>query len=480
MQKSLTCCKILGILGILTLYLVPNTAFAGMILQKPPTQNLGLVGYWTMDGGDISGTSLTDKSGNGNTGTITGAVKTIGKIGQALDFNGSSQNVNAGSSSSLNVTGNITITAWIKARSYGGGSKGRIVDRSANTSGYDFQIENSAVSNGLTFIPDAANPVDNITSLANAVSLGKWYFVAVTYDTATAKIYVNGYLNNSKSLSRAIPSIASRDFYIGYRSDGIRSFNGSLDEVRVYNRVLSATEIGKLYNAGSAKIKIVAGKSTKINISQTDRLTEGLVGYWTFDGPDISGTAVTDKSGQGNSGTISGAIKTIGKIGQALNFNGNGDYVSLGTPAVLTSLTYPYAISMWFKTSTLNDGGILFSFDVTDANSDQTIVLSNAAINDQHISSGDKVIDVYPTIRNLSNGNWHHLVVERDSANATIMYVDGRNFSTSDTSGYSVNGLVIGARGTGTYPFNGSIDDVRIYNRALSADEISQLYNMGK
>jgi hypothetical protein len=80
------------ILLLLALFFLPHFASAGMIMQAPSSLGLssGLVGYWTMDDKNISGTTVTDKSGNGNNGTISGATKTAGKLGQALKFDGTS------------------------------------------------------------------------------------------------------------------------------------------------------------------------------------------------------------------------------------------------------------------------------------------------------------------------------------------------------------------------------------------------------
>jgi len=71
-------------------------------------------------------------------------------------------------------------------------------------------------------------------------------------------------------------------------------FNGTIDEVRIYDRALSQEEITRLYKMGGSKVEA----------SQTSKLTDGLVGSWSFDDPDIYGTTVVDRSGQGNNGTI--------------------------------------------------------------------------------------------------------------------------------------------------------------------------------
>ena len=127
------------------------------------------------------------------------------------------------------------------------------------------------------------------------------------------------------------------------------------NDFHVYNRALSASEVLQLYDMGSA------GHSTPreappgiVSTSCSSGLTCGLVGYWTFDGKDINGTAATttDRSGNGNTGTLVNMSATtspvVGKIGQALRFNGTSQYVNGGTGASL-NLTGNQSYSVWIK-----------------------------------------------------------------------------------------------------------------------------------
>ena len=121
-------------------------------------------------------------------------------------------------------------------------------------------------------------------------------------------------------------------------------FSGKLDEVRMYNRELSATEVAGLYQASGRKITV--------NSSQNSLVTDGLVGLWSFNGSDISGSTVIDKSGNGKNGTITGAAATIGKVGQAINFNGTSDSIDLGN--VYNGVK---SVTFWVKTEDTSDNG---------------------------------------------------------------------------------------------------------------------------
>src|SRR3989344_3577385 len=104
------------ILTVACFVLWSSDANAGVIVNRPLALGLenGLVGYWSFDGSAMGTTSAIDSSGNGNTGWLTnGPVREIGKIGQALEFDGSDDYVNAGNGSSINVVGNFTGSAWV-------------------------------------------------------------------------------------------------------------------------------------------------------------------------------------------------------------------------------------------------------------------------------------------------------------------------------------------------------------------------------
>src|SRR5690606_20679208 len=104
-----------------------------------------------------------------------------------------------------------------------------------------------------------------------------------------------------------------------------RYANGVIDEPRIYNRALSADEVKNLYDLGTPQT---------VNASQNSSMTSGLVGEWSFNGADISGTTAYDRSGSGNNGTLTnGPTPTFGKVGQALSFDGTDDYISVADPA---------------------------------------------------------------------------------------------------------------------------------------------------
>lgn len=211
------------------------------------------------------------------------------------------------------------------------------------------------------------------------------------------------------------------------------------------------------------------------NYSQENR----LVAYWDFD--EGSGNILYDKSGNDNYGEILGATFISGKSGYALEFNGVSDYIDLGSTSFLSGTT-EFTVSLWINISDYPTGWgeyRMFELGTYYGSSPNTILLyirydTNDSIflvnNDFPVTGG-----VVPL------NKWVHIVVTFKGGSSTKIYVDGvlKDTNTSFIPNYLNNGILptkIGGSEFGSrYYFKGAIDDVRIYNYALSADEIANL-----
>ncbi|MFA4957030.1 MAG: LamG-like jellyroll fold domain-containing protein [Candidatus Methanoperedens sp.] len=203
---------------------------------------------------------------------------------------------------------------------------------------------------------------------------------------------------------------------------------------------------------------------------------DGLVGEWLFDGD------AKDTSGNGNDGTIYGASFVDGKFGKALSFDGVNDYVDVPRSNNLDingKLLTDYTIELWFKTSCQNCG----IFSITQGSStppspahDRHIYLNNGNLC-QRIWN-NQVICTSGT--NYADSNWHHVAQHVQKGIGQKIYVDGvqKVAGTKDISDFNwADKIWIGYSGDASSGyFNGLIDEVRIYNRALSADEIKASY----
>ena len=195
------------------------------------------------------------------------------------------------------------------------------------------------------------------------------------------------------------------------------------------------------------------------------------------------GGVARDRSGNSNNGNLiniaTSTFYTLGKIGQGLNFDGNNDYVSTGN---ITLGTNSVTVSAWIYSSNFQHNGMIVT--KSPVNGDWALFVENGAASEG--SPGIKlrganssgIYASFPT-----NNKWHHVVGTIAGTTGTI-YVDGVQVSTGTVTAISNTTDIISigryAESGGGYYFSGKIDDVRVYNRAISATEVQQLYNLGK
>jgi hypothetical protein len=235
--------------------------------------NATLVGSWKMEEG--SGTTIVDASQYGNNGTTTGSpVWVTGKIGQALQLNGTSQYATVPNNGSLNPTNAITLAVWIKPELL---STQNILKKaiSGTTDGYELSLSNTGK---VFFRINQKTSADayRVNSLTSYPTDGNtWMHIAATYDGTTLKIYINGVLDASLSPA-APPAISSNTLSLGVgaQPDGTSKFKGAIDEAQVYNVALGAAEIANLATTSSSAMQVTYSRT-----SQSAELKEKLSIY---------------------------------------------------------------------------------------------------------------------------------------------------------------------------------------------------------
>src|SRR5579883_2280457 len=220
-----------------------GTSQSTSLTLQPSSTPAGLVSAYSFSEG--AGSTVSDSSGNGDTGTINGATWTsAGKYGSALSFNGTSSYVDLGNAASLQLTGSMTASAWVYATA-NPPDDGQIIAKSDYTNGW--QLKTTPDTGVRTFgfaISDGTTHVQRYSK--TVLSLNTWYYVTGVYNAAaqTLDIYVNGVLDDGV-LSGTVPAAqanAAQNALIGMRSGGFY-FNGTIDEVRVYNTALTQAAI---------------------------------------------------------------------------------------------------------------------------------------------------------------------------------------------------------------------------------------------
>jgi len=203
----------------------------------------------------------------------------------------------------------------------------------------------------------------------------------------------------------------------------------------------------------------------------TNTANAALVSHWEFD--EGSGNIAYD-SINGNNGNIYGATWTTGIIGGALDFDGVDDYVkTLNNIFTNAHLAAGATLSAWFKTDSSNYGY------VADDEGYLALGVNLYTHPNKLLGTADGGVHIYYSSSNVNDNLWHHVAIVWDGTNTSILYLDGvsESFGTSGppTPNIKNRPFTIGVHSTISAYLNGIIDDVRIYNHALSQSEIQAL-----
>ena len=235
-----------------------------------------------------------------------------------------------------------------------------------------------------------------------------------------------------------------------------------------------------------AKIALVGGLLCFMALPVLADLDDGLVAYYPFDG--------NANDGSGNDGTVNGATLTedrFGNVDSAYSFDGNNDYISVDDGSQF-NFTNSLSLSLWvnpgLSQSALSYAGLIDKSHSHNSNNDisKSWVVQQVSNHTNEFSFGFAVNNTGQAFGSasvlLEPNVWNHILVSKE--NGTIKYYkDGTLIATFDDSVSSIdtNGnlpLIIGSVNNWNRFFNGIIDDISIYNRALSEDEIKELYEL--
>ncbi len=436
----------------------PNTASEDTQVNAATctTPPAGMVSWWPADNNtrDIVGP---------NTGALQGnATFGIGKVGQAFDLDGSdltyvffpTAGIPAGSSPR-------TIDMWVKVRdatpnheifSYGEEfprqALGMDVDGTDTDGNVQLQLFDYA---------------EELNGVRTGVPLNQWMHIALTYDgNVTIKVYVNGSVKGTLPLGGPLATSTSNSgFVLGHFASGF--FNGLIDEVEVFNTALTDSDIANIYNAS------FAGKCRPCTTPPS-----GMVSWYPGENSaaDIFGP---------NDGTVQNVSYSAGKVGQAFTFNGSDGYISLANESAF-DFRFAVTVDAWIKTDQLASAEDWAPIVAKGDTAWRLHRYRNTNFAGFSINTGTTGYDVFGAT-NINDGQWHHLAGIFDG---TTIYVyvdgvlDGPNATLAvpgpiDTNDYEVrigNNSQIESRF-----WNGQIDEVEIFNTALSGTDIANIYN---
>jgi hypothetical protein len=471
---------------------------------------------------EASGT-LVDASGNEMSGAESGGATygVDGMLDTALSFDGGDDYVAIANfnSTKYGARTNFTVSSWVKKMETSSGWSNTYGSAQWNTgaSPGTNQWILSLTSNGADDVPGFSIEIGSTNyraGVADEMVLGDWYYLVGTYDGETSRFYVDGVeVGNNTS-----PSGEINDKNIELRiARGVSAsylVEGFYDEYSIWNRTLESTEILQIYDRqkgyyisnGTYTSRIVDAESsvTWTNMSWDENLPYGEPlpseqGVESFVGGanmtdnvmllhmDESSGNITDYSGMNNNGNVSGGVThgVEGRLGTALEFDGKNDFVTTTYDPLYNNFTF----GMWIKPSQLGNR------DEFASTSDGSTVSgwywhSNWDTNDvnklgMELSAGSWTNCDGVTIDSVVMDKWHYVLFTKSSESGVRMYYDGNltgNCTTATADIIDEQSTLYIGRGfpdANARYFNGSIDEVSLWNRTLTHEEVIDVYKRG-
>lgn len=422
----------------------------------------GLIAYYPFNG------NANDESGNGNNGVVHGAVLTQDRFGnnnKAYYFSSLNCGTYIGANiNTASIQNALTISFWVSR--IGAGCLGpRIMKFYAPSDGPGTVVFNwdNSTNPSVGFVTSSL--ISTFYSYNN-VSNNVWTHLCFTNDGTQAKLYQDGILLSQNPSSGTI-SLASNASFGRQTNSAYDALNGNLDDIRIYNRALTADEVTELYNL------------------DLPTLQTGLVAYYPFNGN------ANDESGNGNHATAFYTQNTPDRFGvpnSAFKFNGIDG--STGSTVVTNNTILnigqsQYTIHFWFKpdnisqiTSTLintnPDRGVGIGFNYETEPGYVAFWVGNA-------SGTWYALNQHGPKNNYQTGVWYSVTLTKIGTQYNF-YINGQFEKTTDVPqaasfNYNVKLQISGLNNLSEI-FAGDIDDIRIYNRALSSAEVTELYNL--
>lgn len=423
----------------------------------------------------------TDDSMGSNDGSCTGTAcpsdTTTTKYNDiSMEFDGVNDRIDVPNNASLNsATTELTVSTWINALSMpnDGSPTARMIIRHSDgtTSGTtryylsyeeDTQLLTWAVGNSSTrkAVTTAFTPN------------GTWHHIAGIYNSSHILLYLNGALKSNNGLTNTLDT-TTQSLYIG-KDTGDRPFNGTIECLQIWNKSLSATNVTTLNNSDSCNTNFESPISTWRLNNKKPKNT------WDFNSYNKT---LTD-SNQNRNLDIGPFHQPSGQYNYGVQFDGIDDYINISYNSEY-AFSSAMSVSTWAKFLPMADDGsptarllVKHSDGFTDGTSRYYLSFNdNTQLLNFVVGNATKKQTLTSDI-SVNDGNWHHIVGTYDGTDVKL-YVNGSLMSSESLGGNldtSTEPIYIG-KDDGDRPFNGSLDNMMLFDRALNLTEIVCLWN---
>lgn len=403
-----------------------------------------------------TGTTLTDLKGNNNADLLGGIESSYNSDYGFFDITGSGDGITTSSVVSINpATTGMTVEMWVKIDS--------------DTQNYLFSFDGTGTTyNALSyrtntdtidwFYRTGSSASSNISS--PTVTIGQWHHLVATTNGSGAQIYLDGVIGGTTT-SSAYSVNYNEDLHFGNYQDLAQTSNVQIGQIRFYKGHLTATDVKTNYDA------------TKGNYAPELDLH--------LDPASYSGSGTTWTADVGNNGTLVGNTAYDEELGDFFDLDGSGDYISLNTAGYLDG---DFTLEMWWNFDTFSSGYQMLwgGSGYSGATGLGAYIYGDGTLWTYISVSGSASAPMGQSGTVLTAGKWHHIVTTRSGGTYTN-YVDGVQIQTgsgSTTSLVSPNTTIGKHYNNTSYDVDGRVGQVRVYNNALSADEVMQNYRFTK
>ena len=404
----------------------------------------------------------------------------------AGSFDGSDDSLSFGTSTLFNTGSAFSFSAWIKISSYSNTYQSIAQFKTNHSNGFQLLASNGATYTGLNI---GSNDETNMMKVKTAGDISgtflSWTHIAMTYNgsggstSSNYKVYVNG-SEVSLTSTDGYASLTNVNSIGGGNGGSAFYFDGLMDEVATFDSLLSSSDVTAIYNSGTP------ADLTSLSPVTWYRLGDGTGDTDSGGGAPASGDTIGTVVDQGSGGnnatgvngpTYSNSVPVAPFSTLSGSFDGSDDYLDCGTVSTLSSAS-TFSVSAWYKKASAGGGGLIIGSGTLTTPAERFYI--------EHFSNNTIYVGYDTTFASFSataDTDWHHVAYVRSSGTHKLYY-DGADTSlggtpASTTSSPLGNNFFIGALTGYAAKFQGIIDEVSVFSSALSASDVTSIYNSG-